>query len=176
MEFFAYPWMDSFFGKNADKYRFSHLEGAITFIPYGASIDEFQHFVYKNPNATHAERKAKYREIEKKYMPHKHYGKDYPHLEEGGYWMRQGHIYGSPFYYIDYTIAHVCAFEFFVESLKDFDKAFDKYITFSKLGGTLPFKALLKKGGLDNPFDKGTIEKITPVLEEYLSKFDDFNM
>ena len=176
MEFMTYPWMDSFFGANADKYRFSHLANAITFIPYGASIDEFQHFVYKNPNATHAERKAKYREIEKKYLPHKHYGEGYEHLEEGGFWMRQGHIYGSPFYYIDYTIAHVCAFEFFVESLKDFDKTFDKYIRFSKLGGTLPFKALLKEGGLENPFDNGTIEHITPTLEAYLDKFDDFNM
>jgi len=173
MEFFAYPWMKKFFGDQDDKYRFSHLVDAICFIPYGVSVDEFQHFVYANPNATHEERKAEWRKIEKKYLPHLKYEGENGFLASGGFWMRQLHIYQDPFYYIDYTIAQVCAFSFFVESLENYEKAFDKYLTFTKLGGKYPFKQLLAKGGIPSPMVKGTIEKITPVLEEYLDKFDD---
>ncbi len=66
MEFFAWPWMNLFFKEDEDKYKFSHLSGGLIFIPYGVAVDEFQHFVYANPNATPDERKAMWREIEKK--------------------------------------------------------------------------------------------------------------
>lgn len=173
MEFFAYPWMKLFFEENEEKYRYAHLTDSICFIPYGVSVDEFQHYVYENPKATHAERKAKWREIEKKYLPHLKYEGENEFLASGGFWMRQGHIYQSPFYYIDYTIAQVCAFSFFTESLKDFDKAFDKYLAFDRLGGKYPYKKLLAEGGVPNPMVKGTIAKITPVLEKYLDSIDD---
>ena len=173
MEFFAYPWMQKFFNDQADKYRFSHLVDAICFIPYGVSVDEFQHFVYANPHASHEERKANWRRIEKKYLPHLKYEGENEFLASGGYWMRQLHIYQSPFYYIDYTIAQVCAFSFFVESLDNYQEAFEKYLKFDKLGGKYPFKELLTKGGIPNPMVSGTIAKITPVLEKYLDQFDD---
>lgn len=172
MEFLAYPWMDLFFEKDADKYRFSHLEADIEFIPYGVSVDEFQHFVYENPTATHQQRKAKWREIEKKYTPHKQYLDDNKFLEEGGFWMKQPHIYSSPFYYIDYTIAQVGAFEFFVESEEDFKSTMEKYLHFCTLGGLYPYKELLKQANIKDPMVKGTIESITPKLEAYLNKFD----
>lgn len=65
MEFFAWPWMELFFEEDADKYRFNHLADSLQFIPYGVTVDEFQHFVYSNPEATPAERKQAWREIEK---------------------------------------------------------------------------------------------------------------
>jgi len=173
MEFFAYPWMKMFFDEQDEKYRFSHLVDAICFIPYGVSVDEFQHFVYANPKATHQERKAEWRKIEKKYLPHLKYEGENDFLASGGFWMRQLHIYQSPFYYIDYTIAQVCAFSFFVESLENYEEAFKKYLAFDKLGGKYPFKELLAKGEVPNPMVKGTIAKITPVLEKYLDQFDD---
>lgn len=173
MEFFSYPWMKKFFEEEDEKYRFSHLVDAICFIPYGVSVDEFQHFVYANPKASHKERKSEWRRIEKKYLPHLKYEGENDFLESGGFWMRQLHIYQSPFYYIDYTIAQVCAFSFFTESLDNYEKAFEKYIAFDKLGGLYPFKELLSKGGVPSPMVKGTIAKITPVLEKYLDQFDD---
>src|SRR5690606_38958044 len=69
MEFITWPWMELFFEEDVDKYKFSHLAGAVNFIPYGVTVDEFQHFVFLNPQATPDERKAKWREIEKKYLP-----------------------------------------------------------------------------------------------------------
>ena len=69
MEFFAYPYMERFFEKDTKKYLYSHLVDAVEFLPYGAAIDEFQHFVYENPNVKPVERRAKWREIEHKYQP-----------------------------------------------------------------------------------------------------------
>ena len=171
MEFLTYKFMNLFFNDQADKYRFSHLEDAIEFIPYGVSVDEFQHFVYENPQATHQERKAKWREIEKKYTPYKNYDEN-DFLLSGGLWMRQGHIYEVPFYYIDYTIAQVGAFEFFTESLENYPKTLDKYLNFCKLGGQYPYKTLMTKAGIKNPMVNGTLEEITPKLEKYLNSID----
>jgi oligoendopeptidase, M3 family len=109
MEFLTWPWMNLFFDGDADKYRFDHLSKALLFIPYGVTVDEFQHWVYENPEATPAQRKKAWREIEKKYLPHRNY-EDNKFLENGGYWYQQLHIFRSPFYYIDYTLAQICAF------------------------------------------------------------------
>jgi M3 family oligoendopeptidase len=171
MEFITHPWMDLFFNEDADKYRYSHTCDAITFIPYGAAIDEFQHYVYENPNVTHDDRCAKWREIEKKYLPHKKYD-EAPILEKGGWWMRQSHVFGSPFYYIDYTLAQVVAFQFFNEARKNHDKTWKKYVKLCKMGGKYPFTELLAKDHLMNPFVDGTIKKIVKPLKKYLQEFD----
>ena len=113
MEFFAYPWMELFFKEETEKYKFAHMAGTITFLPYGALVDHYQHEVYEHPEMTPAERKACWRRLEKMYMPYKDYeGCDI--LEEGTWWYQQGHIFESPFYYIDYTLAQVCAQQFFI--------------------------------------------------------------
>ena len=171
MEFITYPWMELFFNEEADKYRYSHAVDAITFIPYGVTVDEFQHWVYENPNVTHAERCAKWREIEKKYLPHIKY-KDSPVYDKGGWWIKQSHIFNSPFYYIDYTLAQVVAFEFFNEDRKNHNKTWKKYVKLCKLGGQYPFTQLLEKTHLYNPFKDGTVKKIIKPLKKYLSTFD----
>ena len=171
MEFIAHPWMEYFFNEEADKYRYSHTVDALTFIPYGVAVDEFQHFVYENPEITHEERCAKWREIEKKYLPHKKYDHT-PVLERGGYWMRQGHIFGTPFYYIDYTLAQVVAFQFFNEARRDHGKAWRKYVKLCKMGGKYPFTELLKRANLKNPFVAGTVKNAVKPLKRYLKEFD----
>ncbi len=174
MEFFAEPWMELFFKNDADKYRFAHLASAFTFLPYGCEVDEFQHWVYENPNASHEERCAKWAEIDKKYRPDFDYtGFEYA---QGHLWMRQAHIYSSPFYYIDYTLAQVLALEFKDEMDKDRQKAWNKYVKLLKMGGKYPFLELIKKAHLKNPFVPGTIHKIIRPQIKVLNSFDDFNM
>lgn len=175
MEFFAWPWMDKFFGENADKYRYAHLADAMMFLPYGVTVDEFQHFVYENPNATHAERCAKWREIEKKYTPLKNY-KGFDVYEEGNLWLRQSHIFQTPFYYIDYTLAQVVAFQFLVEMHKNQPRAWAKYNRLCKMGGKYPFTELLNHAHLRNPFEDGSLKKIARPLNKILKSFDDQNM
>lgn len=175
MEFFAWPWMDKFFGENADKYRYAHLADAMMFLPYGVTVDEFQHFVYEHPNATHTERCAKWREIEKKYTPLKNY-KGFDVYEEGNLWLRQSHIFQTPFYYIDYTLAQVVAFQFLVEMHKNQPRAWAKYNRLCKMGGKYPFTELLSHAHLRNPFEDGSLKKIARPLNKILRSFDDQNM
>ena len=175
MEFFAWPWMENFFKEDVDKYKFAHLSGALLFIPYGVTVDEFQHFVYENPQATPVERRAKWREIEKKYLPHRDY-EDNDFMERGGFWFKQGHIFSNPFYYIDYTLAQVCAFEFWNKSRENQETAWSDYLRLCQAGGSKSFLDLVELANLHNPFEDGTIKKIVGPINEWLNQIDDSNM
>jgi M3 family oligoendopeptidase len=175
MEFFTWPWMDLFFKEDTDKYKFSHLSDALLFLPYGVSVDEFQHWVYENPEATPKERKLQWREIEKKYLPHKDYdGNEY--LENGGFWQRQGHIYNSPFYYIDYTLAQICAFQFWKRSRENQEEAWEDYVKLCKLGGSMSFIKLVEAANLISPFEAGCVESVVGVIDGWLDSVDDKNL
>lgn len=175
MEFFAWPWMENFFKEDVEKYKFSHLAGALLFIPYGVTVDEFQHFVYEHPEATPAERKAKWSEIEKKYLPHRDYD-DNDFMNRGGFWFKQGHIFSTPFYYIDYTLAQVCAFEFWNKSRVDREAAWNDYLTLCKAGGSQSFLGLIETANLHNPFVDGTIRHIVEPIKAYLDSVDDLKL
>jgi M3 family oligoendopeptidase len=172
MEFFAWPWMDLFFKEDADKYRFGHLSEAILFIPYGVAVDEFQHFVYEHPDATPAERKAAWREIEKKYLPHLDYSEN-DYLERGGYWHQQGHIFGAPFYYIDYTLAQICALSFWKKMRENREAAWNDYLALCREGGSRSFTELIRIAHLRSPFEEGCVEEVIGDAESYLDAVDD---
>ena len=172
MEFLTWPWMDLFFENDTDKYKFIHLSEALLFIPYGVTVDEFQHWVYENPEATPKERREKWIEIEKKYLPTRDYG-EVEELKNGIFWFRQGHIFSSPFYYIDYTLAQVCAFQFWIKSRENREKAWQDYLNLCKLGGSKPFFELMKSANLKNPFEEGTLAFVIPKIKEYLDNVDD---
>lgn len=157
MEFLTWPYMELFFGGDAGKYRYQHLSHALTFIPYGCTVDEFQQIVYENPSLTPAERKKAWRELEKKYTPWIDYGDD-RFFGTGGRWQRQLHIYMFPFYYIDYCLAETCALQFWAMAQKDRVDALDRYLALCRLGGTDVFTALINKVGLRSPFEKGCLD------------------
>jgi len=175
MEFLAWPWIDKFFEKDTDKYKFNHLAGAVSFLPYGVLVDEFQHGIYEKPDMTPGERKTLWRTLEKKYMPFKDYGDD-EFLEKGTFWYRQGHIFGAPFYYIDYTLAQICAFQYWIEHQKNPKKALESYIKLCSLGGSKSFLGLLKSAKLENPFVKGTVKRIVKPIKKYLDAVDDLKL
>ena len=175
MEFLTWPWMDLFFQNDTEKYKFIHLSEALLFIPYGVTVDEFQHWVYENPEVTPQERREKWLEIEKKYLPTRDYG-EVDELKNGIFWFRQGHIFSSPFYYIDYTLAQVCAFQFWIKSREDSEKAWQDYLNLCKLGGSKSFFELMKSANLKNPFVEGTLAAVIPKIKEYLDSVDDMNL
>lgn len=162
MEFFTEKWMELFYGDRADEYRRIHLDEAIYFIPYGCMVDEFQHIVYSNPDMTPAERRAAWTMLEHEYKPHLDYEGD-PFFESGGYWQRQGHIFSSPFYYIDYCLAQTCALAFKVRKDRDFDAAWKDYLTLVTVQGK-DFIESLEAAHLPSPFADGTLEKIVEGL------------
>ncbi len=172
MEFFAEPYMNLFF-ERPERYRYVHLADSISFLPYGVTVDEFQHWVYENPNATPNERDAKWHELEIKYTPWKvEAEKDCPYMYSGHRWLTQAHIFTSPFYYIDYTLAQVLAFEFFNLDRKDHEKAWKKYLKLCKMGGKYPFCELVKKDGLKVPFEEGVLKKTISPLKKVLSSYN----
>lgn len=172
MEFFTWPWMHLFFEKDVDKYKYAHLAGAIQFLPYGVAVDEFQHVVYENPDMTPAERNAAWREIEKKYLPHRQYvNNDF--LEQGAAWQRQNHIFASPFYYIDYTLAQMCAFQFWKRDHENHEEAWSDYVKLCQAGGSDSFLGLVKLAGLRSPFEDGSIAETIAPIKAWLAAVDD---
>lgn len=172
MEFFTWPWMELFFKEDTDKYKFYHLSEALIFIPYGVAVDEFQHFVYENPEVTPTERKKAWRDIEKKYLPYLNYDEN-DYLDRGGFWHQQGHIFQDPFYYIDYTLAQICALQFWKRANKGDDKAWEDYVTLCKEGGSKPFLNLVKIANLRSPFEAGCVKSVIEDIEAWLDSIDD---
>ncbi len=128
MEFLTYQWMNLFFKNDTDKFKFSHINKCVTFLPSGVLVDHFQHWIYENPAASPDERKSKWRELEKIYMPHLDYG-DNEFLENGGRWQKQTLIYEHPFYYIDYCLAHICAFQYWSKAIVNGNGEFEKVLS-----------------------------------------------
>ncbi|WP_048602263.1 M3 family oligoendopeptidase [Rubeoparvulum massiliense] len=172
MEFFAWPWMELFFKEDTEKYYYSHLTSALIFLPYGVAVDHFQHWVYEHPEATPAERHEAWKSMEQMYLPHRDYD-GIPYFEKGGFWQRQAHIYRTPFYYIDYTLAQVCALEFWQRTQEDREAAWTDYVDLCKQGGTKPFLELVKVAGLRSPFADGTIESTLKPIQTWLEQIDD---
>ena len=171
MEFFAWPWAEGFFGDDARKFRYNHLKGALCFIPYGTMVDHFQHIIYQYPEFDAQERHQVWQELLGLYMPWMKPG-DIPFYGEGKGWQRQSHIYSSPFYYIDYCLAQTVALDFWARIQEDPKAAFETYLKYTKLGGTMVFTDLLKEAGLGNPFDAETLRRVCKAADEYLENYD----
>ncbi|MBQ1465997.1 MAG: M3 family oligoendopeptidase [Eubacteriaceae bacterium] len=167
MEFFTHPWMEEFFGDDADRFRYSHLAGTVFAMVYECCVDEFQHRVYADPSMTPDERKAVWHELESVYMPTWDHGGD-PNLTRGLYWLRQLHIFECPFYYIDYSLASFCALQFYYQMKKDRKKAWDEYISLSRRGGMIPFRKLIAASGLADPFSGSALEELASSIMEEL--------
>lgn len=165
MEYFTYGWMEKFFGDGKEDYLKMHFADSAIFVPYGTMVDEFQHHVYENPDMTPAERKALWMKLEKEYRPFLDYEDD-PFFGTGGWWQRQSHIFQSPFYYIDYVLASVCAMQFKVMMDENFQDAWDRYLKLCKLSARDFYVNVIKEVGLESPFADGCIEDLVKKLDK----------
>ena len=172
MEFFAWPWADGFFGEDTRKFKYSHLAGALTFIPYGTMVDHFQHIVFEKPNMTPKERHGVWKELLGIYMPWMKLDGEIPFYSEGEGWQRQHHIYSLPFYYIDYCIAQTVALEFWAMIQEDQKNAWENYMAYTRQGGSRVFTELLEHAGMVSPFDENCLKKVAEAAKKWLSEFD----
>ena len=159
MEQFAYPYAELFFGEKAEQYRFQHLQEALTFVPFGVAVDEFQHIVYEKPDLTAEKRKSVWRDLEKKYMPWRDYGDENEFFNAGGWWYHKLHIYHYPFYYINYTLTTMGAMEFKKKMSEDKAACWQDYMTLCKIGGSLGYRDALKAANLAVPFEKDGVKR-----------------
>ena len=169
MEFFAWPYMDLFYGDYAPAYRYRHALDSMSFIPYGTMVDAFQHIVYENPDMTPSERNDAWLKLEHDFRPFLSV-EGMPYLEKGTRWQYQMHIYETPFYYIDYCLAQTAAFQFLLASLEDYDAAFQKYLTLSKQGGEKAWDELIKEAGFHSPFEKGALKDVAERMKALILK------
>ena len=167
LEYLTWPYMERFFGAGAQAYRDAHLSEAITFLPYGVAVDHFQHLVYERPNATPAERHAMWQSMERRYLPWRTYG-DLERPAHGAFWQGQSHIYRSPFYYIDYTLALCCALQMWVSSYEDPSGTLERYVRLCARGGEAAFRTLVAGAGLTSPFDRGALSRVAARAKDVL--------
>ncbi len=172
MEFLSWPWAEGFFGDDTRKFRYAHLAGALTFIPYGTMVDHFQHIVYEKPEMTPAERHAAWKELLGIYMPWLRLDGDIPFYAEGKGWQRQRHIYESPFYYIDYCLAQTVALEIWAGMVKDPKAAWEQYMAYTRPAGTKTFRDLVAGAGLEVPFDEACLKNVCAVASKWLDEYD----
>ena len=172
MEFMAWPWAEGFFGPDTKKYLYSHLAGALTFIPYGTLVDHFQHEVYARPDMSPAQRHAVWKQLQQTYMPWVKLDGEIPFYAQGEAWQRQAHIYESPFYYIDYCLAQTVALQIWALLQKDRALAWEKYMAYTRQGGSRTFTQLLENAGLDSPFGESCLRDVCRAAGDWLSRFD----
>jgi M3 family oligoendopeptidase len=167
MEFLSKPHMNWFFNpEESRKFRQNHISDAVSLMCYIVVVDEFQHWVYENPNATPERRDQAWCDISDTYLP----GVDFSGIEEYKYarWYAQGHIFGTPFYYIDYAIAQTAAMQIGMMDAEDHEKALETYIKLCEIGGTKSILNIFKAAGLRSPFDATTMRDLMNYAEKEL--------
>jgi M3 family oligoendopeptidase len=168
LEYLSWPFMERFFGEGAQTYREGHLSEGILFLPYGVAVDHFQHLVYENPSARPAERHAMWQSIERRYLPWRSYG-DLERPALGAFWQSQQHIYRSPFYYIDYTLALCCALQMWASSYDDPAGTLERYVALCARGGEAAFRNLVTGAGLTSPFEPGALARVVARAKDVLA-------
>ncbi|MCI0333367.1 MAG: M3 family oligoendopeptidase [Planctomycetes bacterium] len=158
LEFLSWPQMRLFFGDDAQRARRTHLKQKLVILPYIVAVDHFQHLVYANPHCSREDRAAMWQEMERTYLPTLKWG-DLAHPASGRRWHAQQHIFGVPFYYIDYALAQTCAMQLWARAAEDRDGAMDAYVRLCHRGGEAPFGELVKSAGLGSPFEDGCLER-----------------
>jgi len=177
MELLTMPYWDdpsSFYPDpaDADRARRRQLEGSVSMLAWIAAIDAFQHWLYGNPSHSREERTAHWRSIAERFGTHGHFA-DWSGLEpyRDTYWQRQGHLFGAPFYYIEYGIAQLGAMQIWLRSVEEGERAaVDDYIKALSLGGSRPLPELFEAAGVRFDFGEETVARLVGRVEGELEK------
>jgi oligoendopeptidase F len=175
MELLASPYLTKEYGgyfteEESARARISHMEGIITFWPYMALVDAFQHWIYENPaeasDGQHCE--IKWGELWDRFMK----GIDYSGFEKHKniYWHQQGHIHTIPFYYVEYGLAQLGAVQVFGNARKDQKKAVADYRKALALGSTVSLPELFATAGAKFAFDAQTLQQAVDLIEEVITE------
>ena len=157
---------------DAARARIEHLEGLITFLPYMAVVDAFQHWVYTNPDAAmdSANCDTAWDELWSRFMPDTNWdGLDDVRITG---WHRKPHIFGYPFYYIEYGMAQVGAMQVWRNSLADPAGALTAYREALSLGGTKTLPDLFAAAGAEFRFDTAMLTDLVALVEQTIIELE----
>ncbi|MFN0012861.1 MAG: M3 family oligoendopeptidase [Phycisphaerales bacterium] len=170
MELTSHPFLDEFYPNagDADRARRVHLEGIATILPWIATIDQFQQWLYTHPGHTRDERAAVWVGLQERFGA----DVDWSGLEEARrfMWQRQLHLFGAPFYYIEYGIAQLGALQLWQRYRSDAPGAIAAYKRGLALGGSRPLPQLFEAAGLDFDFSPARIERTWGEVERALEE------
>ncbi|MEM7629978.1 MAG: M3 family oligoendopeptidase [Planctomycetota bacterium] len=174
MELLTMPYWESYYPDDSDRARAKRkqLEGSISLLPWIMTIDSFQHWIYKHPAHTRDERAQQWLEIEGRFG-HQGHAVDWSGIEQHRplVWQRQGHLFGVPFYYIEYGIAQLGALGMWLMSLEQGEQAaLEAYANAMKLGGSRPLPELFAAAGLPFDFGDATVGRLVERVEKELEK------
>jgi oligoendopeptidase F len=171
MELLTQPGWDMFYaGGEADRARRAHLEGVVFLLPWIATIDSFQHWVYANPGHSRQERSEAWLSIRGRFGFEMEWGEYSDFMEVS--WQQQGHLYGAPLYYIEYGIAQLGALQLWQTHRRDPQGALDDYAEAMTLGNTRSLPDLFSAAGLNLGFDVNHVGSLIGELNEALSGID----
>ena len=169
MELLCHPFLDEFNDEaNADRARRSHLEGIVSILPWVATIDAFQHWIYTHPEHTRAERHAYWNTLIDRFGSAVEW-EGLEHLRDIG-WQRQLHLFSYPFYYIEYGIAQLGALQYWLQYRRDEETALANYATAMKLGGAASLPDLFEAGGLTFDFGPTTVRDLIDEVRAVLAE------
>ena len=171
MELMTSPYWNKFYNEEDHiRARREHLEGIITFFPWCATVDAMQHWVYLNPEHTVEQRDNHFVNLTKRFGSCINWD-GYAQYQRNS-WQRQGHIFGAPFYYIEYGIAQLGALQVYRNFVKDNDAGLDGYIKGLKMGNSKPMPEVWKNMGIKFDFSADTIKDLMEFVQEELDKLD----
>jgi len=155
---------------DADKFLKTHMERILTFWPYMAVVDSFQHWVYTHHKQASDPDKcdSKWLQLWNRFIP----GVDWSGLEfsaETG-WHRKPHIFRYPFYYIEYGLAQLGAVQVWRNALENSGRSLDQFKRALCLGGTANLPDLNKTAGAKFAFDSQTLGNAVRFIENEIKK------
>jgi len=173
MELITMEHWDLFFTNKKDLARAKreHLEGLIQTLPWVATVDKFQHWIYENPKQTQEERRQAWITISSQFG---NGVTDWSGLEKyRDYgWQKQLHIYEVPFYYIEYAIAQLGAIAVWKNYKQNPKKGLEQYLAALKLGYTRPIKEIYETAGIKFDFSQPYIKELISFVKDELYKLE----
>lgn len=172
MELLASPYLKAedggFYEETAEyaRHRLGHLQKIVTFWPYMAVVDAFQHWVYTHPDTARdtANCDAAWSDLWDRFIPALNW--DGLQAAKATGWQRKQHIFRYPFYYIEYGLAQLGAVQVWHNALRDQAAAIAQYRESLALGGTRPLPDLYAAAGARFAFDIPVVTEAVTLLEE----------
>lgn len=171
MELFSMEHWDVFFNDKEELHRaqLEELERVISVLPWIATIDKFQHWLYTNPGHTREQRTAEWLKIMDEFsagMTDWSGFEDYRSI----FWQKQLHLYEVPFYYIEYGIAQLGAIAMWRQYRNNKEQALDNYMKALSLGYTKTLPELYDTAGIQFNFSPAYVSELGQFVKERLNE------
>jgi oligoendopeptidase F len=168
MELLGNDFLEEFYAEpDANRARKTHLEGIITILPWIATVDAFQHWIYTHPGHSRSEREAAWIGLMNRFGGSVDWSGYEP--ARGRLWQRQLHIFIHAFYYIEYGIAQLGALQVWSNSRRDKNRAVLDYKNALRLGGSRTLPELFAAAGCKFDFSRATVAPLVGLVRRKLA-------